>query len=307
MKCTWSSKSSTFTFSTERVDGVVSALFSGEDIACHRLHQVVHKPTGTLVSPDGEREAGLLSPYKVLARASYLTELRVQRPHVEAHESGLRFRWPPTMHHQAAVEITLEVKDPNIIDLSLQVEGYASYSDYQVFLNSYVAPGFKPVVYLAGTDADVEQVEVVYNPVYKGMYNLFPRDMKAARVLYDGRGQSGRHNWWVALGRTYGCAMGVFTNGTTDVVMMGSPEDVQAVGVSYGGNEHVDRVAAHRGLYLPMFGRDLRPGMGWQTQARMVIDDFKADPSQHLRLYEEFRDDLATKPRDVSAVPQQWV
>jgi hypothetical protein len=307
MKCTWSSKSSTFTFSTERLEGVVSALFPGEEIACHRLHSVVHKPTGTIVSPDGEREAGLLSPYKVLARASYLTELRVQRPHVEAQESGLSFRWPPTMHHQAAVEVMLEVKDPNIIDVCLKIEGYTNYSDYQVFLNSYVAPGFKPVVYLGGADGEPEQVEVVYNPVYKGMYNLFPRDMEAARVLYDGRGQSGRHNWWVALGRTYGCAMGVFSNGTTDVVTMGNPKDVQAVGVSYGGDEQVDRVAAHRGLYLPMFGRDLRPGTGWQTQARMVIDDFKTQPSDHLRLYEQFCDDIESKPRNLPVVPQSWV
>ena len=306
MNSTWDEGSSAFIFSTERIEGVISALFEGRDSACHRLHKVVHKPTGTLVSPDDDREAGLLSPYKVLARASYLTELRVQRPQVQVLDSGLRFRWPPTMHHQAYVETAIEIREPNIIDMYLKVEGYACYADYQVFLNSYVAPGFTPVVYLKDKDTEVEQVEVVYNPVYKGMYNLFPRDMAAAKVLYDGRGQSGRHHWWVALGRIYGCAMGSFTDGTVDVVMMGRCEDVQAVGISYAGDEQADRVAAHRGMYLPMFGRDLRPGLGWQTQARMVIDDFKTEPAEHLRLYQEFCDEVASKPRDFPAVPQQW-
>jgi hypothetical protein len=268
---------------------------------------VVHKPTGTLVSPDDEREAGLLSLYKVLARASYLTELRVQRPQVQPLDSGLCFRWMPIMHHQAYIESTIEFKEPNIIDLNLTVEGYASYADYQVYLNSYLAPGFKPAVYLQDKGVEAEQVEVVYNPAYRGMYNLFPRDMDAARVLYDGRGQSGRHNWWVALGRVYACPMAVFTNGTVDVVVMGRREDVQAVGVSYSGDEQVDRVAAHRGIYLPLFGQDLRPGLGWQTQARMVIDDLERNPATHLKLYREFCDQVACRPRQLAAVPQKWL
>ena len=205
------------------------------------------------------------------------------------------------------MESTIEVKEPNIIDVGLRVEGYTLYADYQVYLNSYVAPGFKPAVYLQDKDAEAEQVEVVYNPVYRGMYNLFPRDMGAAKVLYDGRGQSGRHNWWVALGRMYGLPMGSFTDGTVDVVVMGRREDVQAVGVSYAGDEQVDRVAAHRGMYLPLFGKDLRPGLCWQTQAPMVIDDFKTDPAEHLRLYREFSDEVAAKSRDLPAVPQKWL
>ena len=221
MHLSWDEGSSTLAFSTARIEGVVTALFDGQDSHCHRLHQVVHKPTGTLVSPDGEREAGLLSLYKVLARSSYLTELRVQRPEVLPLESGLCFRWTPTLHHQAYVESTVEVQEPNIIDVGLKIEGYTSYSDYEVYLNSYVAPGFTPVVYLQDKNDEAEQVKVIYNDVYRGMYNLFPRDMGAAKLLYDGRGQSGRHNWWVALGRMYGLPLGSFTDGTVDVVVMG--------------------------------------------------------------------------------------
>ncbi len=307
MHLSWDEGSSTLAFSTARIEGVVTALFDGQDSHCHRLHQVVHKPTGTLVSPDGEREAGLLSLYKVLARSSYLTELRVQRPEVLPLESGLCFRWTPTLHHQAYVESTVEVQEPNIIDVGLKIEGYTSYSDYEVYLNSYVAPGFTPVVYLQDKNDEAEQVKVIYNDVYRGMYNLFPRDMGAAKLLYDGRGQSGRHNWWVALGRMYGLPLGSFTDGTVDVVVMGRREDVQAVGVSYAGDEESDRVAGHRGMYLPLFGKDLRPGLGWQTQARMVIDDFGADPAQHQRLYREFCEEVAPRPRDLPVVPQSWL
>ena len=307
MNVSWDEDSSIFRFSTDRIEGIVAARFQGKDSHCHRLYQVVHKPTGKLVSPDNEREAGLLSLYKILARSSYLTELRVQRPQVQPLESGLCFRWQPTMHHQAYVESTVEIKEPNIIDVSLKVEGYADYADYQVYLNSYLAHGFKPAVYMEDEDEEAEQVQVEYNPVYRGMYNLFPRDMDAAKVLYDGRGQSGRHKWWVALGRMYACPMACFSDGTVDVLLMGRREDVQAVGVSYSGDEAQDRVAAHRGIYLPLFGKTLRPGTGWQTQARMVIDAFGNESSRHLQVYRQFREEVALKSRDVLAIPQEWL
>ena len=76
---------------------------------------------------------------------------------------------------------------------------------------------------------------------------------------------------------------------------------------SYAGDEEADRVAAHRGMYLPLFGKDLRPGLGWQTQARLVIDDFGADPAEHQRLYREFCEEVAPKPRTLPVVPQNWL
>ena len=55
------------------------------------------------------------------------------------------------------------------------------------------------------------------------------------------------------------------SSGPVDALLMGRTEDVQAVGLTYAGDEANDGVAGHRSQYLSLFGRDLHPGEGWRT------------------------------------------
>lgn len=301
---TWQWNNNEMAFETERLEGILVAQPEAPNkLSNHRLRALVHKPTGTLVTTDNARGAQPqfgFSLFRVYARNACLTELRATTAQVEPLENGVRMTWQPTLRHQATVTAEFCIRESNAIDLDIRVDGHAHYTDYEILLSNYAAPGFRNGVYVQRNyhgDATPEQIRVDDHPAFHNMYNFFPRDQRAAAILTDGRGQRGRWYWQTAIGREYALPMCFFSDETVDVLMMGRPEDVSAVGVSYNGNEEHDGTADHRGMYLTLFGRDLHAGEGWQTQARLVIDDMETDPVAHQAAYKGFLADVAGRPR----------
>jgi hypothetical protein len=303
----WDGQNWELRFETARLRGILVADGSGKPTLCnHRLRELAHKPSGTRVSTEAARGAMPqfgYSLFRVLARDAYLTELRATPPCVSPVENGVQLVWDPTLRHRAKVCAEFAIREPNALDLDLRVEGYAYYPDYEVLLSMYVAPGFAGGAYVRGRGGAAEQIRVADHPAFHGMYNFFPRDERAAHVLTDGRGQRGRWYWRVAVGRLYAKPMAFSSNGQVDVALLGRGEDVQAVGVTYAGDEARDGVADHRGLYLSLFGRDLHPGEGWRTQTRLVVDDLGADAARHLALHDEFAGAVAGLPRTFEVAP----
>jgi hypothetical protein len=288
MKTQWQADSGELLFETEQLSGVLVADGSVCPTLCnHRLRALRHKPTDTLVSCDKARgvmpQFGL-SLFRVLARDAWLTELRATPPLVTPVVQGVQLTWEASPRLQAKVDVVFAIREPNIVDADVRVEGYAHYSDFEILVANYLAPGFAGSVYLP------EPVRVTDHPSYHGMYNFFPRDEHAANVLTDGRGQRGRWHWRTAIGRQYALPLTCQSNGTVDVLLMGRPEDVQAVGVTYAGDEEKDGVADHRAQYLSLFGRDLHPGEGWRTQFRLLVDALGGEEVQHRQAYEAFRE-----------------
>ena len=311
MKCQWDQANQELQFEAERISGALVADSSGAPTLCnHRLRQLVHRPSGLCASTESARGAMPqfgLSLFRVLARGAYLTELRATRPEVTPLDNGVRMVWPPSLRHQARVEAAWTVMEPNAVQLDLRVEGYAFYSDYEVLLSDYLAPGFVSGAYVRAGDlgkADPVQIRLPDHPAFHGMYNFFPRDERAGHLLTDGRGQRGRWYWRVAVGRLYGLPLGFYSSGDVDVLLMGRPEDVNAVGATYAGDEARDGVADHRGLYLSLFGRDLHPGQAWRTQARLVLDDFGGDAARHGQAYQFFLRDVQGIERTFQIVPE---
>lgn len=298
MKTEWQPERSELLFETEQLTGVLVADGSGQPTLCnHRLRALRHKPTGTLVSPDTAKGAMPqfgLSLFRAYARDAWLTELRATCPVVTPVEHGVQLVWAATIRLQAKIALTFTIREPNIVDADLRVEGYAYYPDFELLIANYLAPGFTSGVYLP------EQIRVTDHPVFHGMYNFFPRDEHAAHVLTDGRGQRGRWYWHTAIGRPYKLPVAFFSNGTVDALLLGRPEDVQAVGVTYTGT---DGVGEHRGQYLSLFGRDLHPGEGWRTQFRLVVDEFGADAERHRQEYEKFRESVVAVPTRFELTP----
>ncbi len=121
-----------------------------------------------------------------------------------------------------------------------------------------------------------------------GVWPFFPRDEAGANLLTDGRHQKGRWFWRMAIGRRYGMPLAFFSNEGIDAILMGRPDDVYAVGATYKGDEENDNVAAHRSLYLSLFGEDFKAGEGRYTQMRMIIDDFGSDTEKHKEYFSHF-------------------
>ncbi|MCF8363022.1 MAG: hypothetical protein K9G70_10415 [Prolixibacteraceae bacterium] len=300
--CTWHPEKKELAFSLSQISGILSCDSENQNGVSHHFNHVIYKPSGKKVSPDGERMAGagMLNLYRVLIEGGFLTELRAEEPLLEPAQDGITMTWMPTIRRQAKVKVKFTFRQPNIIDMDMWVETLANYPGFEIMLASYLAPGFEPGAYVATEEfgpVEPEQIHVVDQPMINGLYPFFPRDEAGANRLTDGRHQKGRWYWRMAIGRRYGMPLGFFSNDGVDVVLMGRPEDVYAVGVTYKGDAENDNVAGHRSLYLSLFGENLMAGEGRRTQMRMVIGEYNRAPGKHEELYQTFLNDVESKPR----------
>ena len=270
---------------------------------------IIYKPEGIMISPDGQRVAGvgMLNFFRVLIEGGYLTELRVEEAELEPAEDGLKLTWMPTIRRQAKVKVRFTFREPNIIDMDMWVETLSNYPGFEILLSAYLAPGFQSGVYVAKSEfgpVEPEQIRILDQPMIHGVWPFFPRDEQGANLLTDGRHQKGRWFWRMAIGRRYGMPLAFFSNDGVDAILMGRPEDVYAVGATYKGDEEKDNVAAHRSLYLSIFGEDFKAGEGRHTQMRMVIGKYESDPEEHIELYREFLEETQDTPRSFSINPE---
>jgi hypothetical protein len=302
-RITWNPELEVMEFNLSELSGVVN--FSKS----HHFSEVRYTPSDMLISPDGSgmEHVGLLNFFRVLISGGYLTELREEKPLVKAEKDGVTLTWPPTIRRQANVTIRFTFSEPNIIDMDMSVETLINYPGFEILLSAYLAPGFVSGAYVAEKEFGPvvpEQIRIADQPMIHGVWPFFPRNEAGANLLTDGRHQKGRWYWRMAVGRRYGLPMAFFNKGEVDVLVMGRPEDVYAVGVTYDGDPETDNIAAHRSLYLSMFGEDLAAGEGRRTQMRMVIGKFGSDQNKHVSLYEAFLNDVKSKPRFHESPPK---
>ena len=301
-KVTWNPEIEKMEFNLSHLSGVIN--FSKS----HHFSEVRYTPSNMLISPDGSgmEHVGLLNFFRVLVSGGYLTELRAEKPLVKPEKDGVTLTWLPTIRRQANVTIRFTFREPNIIDMDMSVESLANYPGFEILLSAYHAPGFVSGAYVAKEEFGPvvpEQIRITDQPMIHGIWPFFPRDEAGANLLTDGRHQKGRWYWRMAVGRRYGMPMAFFNKGDVDVLLMGRPEDVYAVGATYEGDPETDDIAAHRSLYLSLFGEDLVAGEGRRTQMRMVIGKFGSDPKKHASLYEAFLNDVKLKPRSHESTP----
>lgn len=307
--CTWHPEKKELEFNLSHVSGVLNCDIQQGPGKSHHFSNVIHKPTGVKISPDGERMAGagMLNFFRVLIEGGYLTELRVEEALLEPEEDGITLTWMPTIRRQAKVKVKFTFRQPNIIDMDLWVETLTNYPGFEILLSAYLAPGFESGVYVAKDEfgpVEPEQIRLVDQPMIHGIWPFFPRDEAGANRLTDGRHQKGHWFWRMAIGRRYGMPLAFFSKDGVDAILMGRPEDVYAVGATYKGDENNDNVAGHRSLYLSLFGEDFKAGEGRHTQMRMIIDDFGSDPDKHRELYRSFLNDVGSKPRSFQINPE---
>lgn len=302
-KVTWNPEREEMEFNLSQLSGVIN--FSKS----HHFSKVRYIPSNMLISPDGSdmEHVGLLNFFRVLISGGYLTELRAEKPLVKPEKDGVTLTWLPTIRRQANVTIRFTFSEPNIIDMDMSAETLSNYPGFEILLSAYLAPGFVSGAYVAKEEFGPvipEQIRITDQPMIHGVWPFFPRDEAGANLLTDGRHQKGRWYWRMAIGRRYGMPMAFFNKGNVDVLVMGRPEDVYAVGATYEGDPETDNIAAHRSLYLSLFGEDLVAGEGRRTQMRMIIGEFGSDPNKHASLYNAFLNDVKLKPRTHESTPQ---
>ncbi len=300
---TWDAESRVMKFHLSELSGVLDLDHENPKYSTHHFSDVRHLPTDTLLSPDEGKmkHVGFLNFFRVLVEGGYLTELRAEKPVVTPEKDGVTLTYEPTIRRQAKVILRFTFREPNIIDMDMAVETLANYEGFEVLLSAYLSEGFLSGAYVAEEEfSEVtvpEQIRITDQPMIHGVWPFFPRDEAGAHLLTDERHQKGRWFWRMAIGRRYGLPMVFFSQGEVDVLLMGRPEDVYAVGATYEGDAENDSIAAHRSLYLSMLGEDLAAGDSRRTQMRMIVGEFGSDPAKHEALYDEFIEEFKSVPR----------
>lgn len=307
--CTWNAEKKELKFSLSEISGAMSFVAKNGKPMYPHFNKVMHKASGTLLSPDADRMkgVGMINFFRVLIEGGYLTELRVEEPILEPEKDGISMTWLPTIRRQAKVKVKFSFKEPNIIDMDMWVETLTNYSGFEILLSGYMANGFESGAYVAKQEfgsTEPEQIRIVDQPMIHGIWPFFPRDEAGANLLTDGRHQKGRFYWRMAVGRRYGMPVAFFSNKGIDAILMGRPEDVYAVGATYKG-ESTDNVADHRAFYLSLFGENLKAGEGRRTQMRMIIGNYGSNPEKHTALYKAFIDEVGLHPRSFFINPAE--
>lgn len=89
--CIWNPEKKELQFSLSELSGILNCDSKSGHGKSHHFNKVIHKPTGMMISPDGERMAGagMLNFFRVLIQGGYLTELRVEVPLFEQSKDGI--------------------------------------------------------------------------------------------------------------------------------------------------------------------------------------------------------------------------
>ncbi|HKJ79419.1 MAG TPA: hypothetical protein VKA10_07785, partial [Prolixibacteraceae bacterium] len=138
LPCTWNAEEKELKFSLSHISGVLNLDTQQGHGKSHHFSNVIHKPTGMKISPDGERMAGagMLNFFRVLIEGGYLTELRVEEALLEPQDDGIILTWMPTIRRQAKVEVKFTFREPNIIDMDMWVETLTNYPAFEILLSA---------------------------------------------------------------------------------------------------------------------------------------------------------------------------
>ncbi len=261
----------------------------------HGVNYLVHKPTGvSIVHP----KYSALNLFRLFATHLGMGQPRTMKRTLHADGNKLHIRWDPTPEHHASIDAIYEVKEPNVIDLSITVRSNAAYEDYEIFLSNYFDPPLLAHVYLATDRYDrspgkEELVAPQVNPVFRGVGLVYARDAHAARRCVDGRWER----------RELGCPTAQFhpqrdyavpvafqadLQHRVAAVLMSTPQDCFAVTSGYNTADPNDAWKNQNPLYLSLFGDDFLPGDERTVHARLVLTALDEKLSQPLALYRAY-------------------
>lgn len=280
----WTSTATGAAFETDLIRGDVIA--DGERF---QVANLIWKPSGLTV------DTGMaLAPYRLLARDSWMGEVRQMLHERTISDGGVSVAFGPGFSHQAELRFRVELNRPDAIDVSVDLRPFAAYPNYELLISAYLAYGFRPGAYIGpgvrGETVDPVQVRPVHSSVYENMYVAFPRDEASAAIISDGRWQRGRHHTRFAPLRYYALpvAFSAHEPSALDVLLMAPPEDVFSVAMAYHSDNPADDVGQHRSLYLSLFGRDITPGQRIRTAFRLQVGEYNRSPELHQAAVNDF-------------------
>jgi hypothetical protein len=256
--------------------GFVKGALGGEGRAWGLLPLVTEKD-----NMDLSGSVGLLTYYRVFTTNHRHCESMRALPCETSMEAKnrVRFHWSTGEERPFTLTAIYQWVAPDTIDLETVVEAKATLPDFDVFLSSYMTPEF-PVSSVYAKVPDTGNAFVTAEPE-EGVWQVFPRDDAAIKLIQDGRWkiEPSPVDWAI---RPYTAAPLIYRrheqSGLT-VATMARPEDCFAVFTPQRGETHYS-------MYFSLFGRTLKEGETVRARVRMVIGDM--DDAALLKRYDAF-------------------
>ena len=144
---TYDAENSVYDFETSELKGSLRAQSPDPQVDIrHGISQLVHKPSGvSIIHP----KYSALNLFRLFATHTGLGEPRLFERTVRVEGDTLIVNWGPADEHFASIEARYQVKEPNLIDLTITVCAEATYESYEIFLSNYFDPPLLAHVYLA--------------------------------------------------------------------------------------------------------------------------------------------------------------
>ncbi len=205
-------------------------------------------------------------------------------------DGALEVRWPKADDHPLELTAVYRLTAADTIDLETTVRPDVDMPRFEVFLSAYFGPEFRASVYtkpnrFSGGKPKMLRADV--NPLVDGTYLMFPRDLRAARIIFDGRWDFPPNPVQWSVTTWLAGPMAIRRNEQTGVtaVFMAPPSDCFAVSMPYNKTPP-DGVAGHNSIYLSLFGQDLKAGQTAKAHSRLVVG--KLTDQQAIQRYKTY-------------------
>jgi len=190
-------------------------------------------------------------------------------------DGGVSIHWPAAEDHPVEVTATFRWVDPSTLDVETVVKPKVAMPAFEIFISSYFSNSFQNFVYVQPPRFAPGKPHFLAphgDPMVIGTYMAYPRDLRAAQMIYDGRWEQGHSPVQWSVTRFIAAPLALMRDGKSDitVVQMTRPQDCFAVEMPYNLTPP-DGVAGHRSIYFSLFGGDLKAGESARALTRTIV------------------------------------
>ncbi|MFO1499570.1 MAG: hypothetical protein U1G07_14465 [Verrucomicrobiota bacterium] len=229
------------------------------------LTSVTHLPSGRRIDASN----GLFSHYRIFTQGTRYGGGAWDWPATArlASNGVVDVHWLPASNRPFDLAARYRLRAPDVVEVETTVLPSTNLPSFESFLASYFSDGFtNSAVYVETTRGD--QIMACLEPVLAahGIWQVFPRDEGAVKVLRDGRWRLPPNPVEWTVGPRLSRPLAVRREPTTglSVVLLSDPAECFAVASPHQSEPH-------RSVYFSLFGRDLAAGRPVTATARLWI------------------------------------
>lgn len=227
---------------------------------------------------------GIFSHYRLLdADARYGTAAWDWTSQARLLANGsVEATWSADAEHPFDLKAVYRWARPDALDVTTSVTARKDLKHFESFLASYFEPLSESWVYVKNSPETGGRPGFVEATAATGVWQAFPRDEAAAKIVQDGRWKRPPNPVdWVIRSALAG-PLALRRDAKTGLValVMAPPKDCFAVLTPHSGE-------GHRSIYLSLLGQDLKAGQTASARSRLVVGRGLSF-EKAVALYEEY-------------------